>query len=296
METNRFQPDATILRWVQKCRSVFEEGLRLSKPPARKSTPPTDPHAPTILLFSPHPDDETITGLLALRLKWEAGWRVVNVPVTYGRHLHRREARKKELQEACARLGFEILPLTEDGLEYPNIQDRETHPQEWQHGVRLIAEALRQVHPTVIQFPHADDFHPAHRGVHAMVMDALKSMPGEWTCYTVESEFWTPIDQPNLLVEATEEHLAWIIEGVLCHEGEVARNPYHARLPAWMADNVRRGSEVVGGAGAAAVPFAFGVVYRIRRWRNGKWEEVTLENRFVRAQESVARIFPPLNR
>ena len=296
MDRNQPHPDPTIFQWVQKCCAVLEEGLHLSKPARRQPLPSAAPKAPTILLFSPHPDDETITGLLALRLKLESGWRVVNVPVTYGRHLHRREARKKELQEACTRLGFELLPLTEDGLEYPNLRDKQTHPQEWWHGVRLIAEAIRKVQPRVIQFPHAKDFHPAHCGVHALVVDALVSMPHEWSCYTVESEFWAPIDQPNLLIEATEEHLALLIEGVLCHEGEVARNPYHARLPAWMADNVRRGSEVVGGAGSPAVSFSFGTVYRIRRWVAGRWEEANLENRFVGAQDSVERLFPSLNR
>jgi hypothetical protein len=40
---------------------------------------PAAPGAPVALLFSPHPDDEVLTGLLPLRLQREAGARVVNV-------------------------------------------------------------------------------------------------------------------------------------------------------------------------------------------------------------------------
>jgi hypothetical protein len=37
-----------------------------------------------------------------------------------------------------------------------------------------------------------------------------------------------------------------------------------------MMDNVRRGSEVVGGAGAAAPDYAFAVLYRLRKWSQGQ--------------------------
>ena len=47
------------------------------------------------------------------------------------------------------------------------------------------------------------------------------------------------------------------------HVGEVKRNPYHLLAPARMMDNVRRGSEVVGGQGAAAQSFPFAELYRV---------------------------------
>jgi len=57
--------------------------------------------------------------------------------------------------------------------------------------------------------------------------------------------------------------------------GEVRRNPYHARLPAWMMDNVRRGAELWAGlrlAGAASsTQAAFASPERLRpRRRAGR--------------------------
>jgi hypothetical protein len=54
------------------------------------------------------------------------------------------------------------------------------------------------------------------------------------------------------------------------HVGEVNRNPYHALLPAWMMDNVRRGTELVGGQGGPAPDFTFAALYRLRRWKGGR--------------------------
>jgi len=77
---------------------------------------------------------------------------------------------------------------------------------------------------------------------------------------------------PNLMVELTEEHLATLITALTFHVGEVKRNPYHLSLPAWMMDNVRRGSELVGGQGGAAPEYPFATLYRLRRWKNGGFE------------------------
>ncbi|MGH7972877.1 MAG: PIG-L family deacetylase, partial [Limisphaerales bacterium] len=45
-------------------------------PPAARATIP--PGAPTALFFSPHPDDECISGGLAVRLMRQANMRVAN--------------------------------------------------------------------------------------------------------------------------------------------------------------------------------------------------------------------------
>lgn len=61
------------------------------------------------MLFSPHPDDEVITGLLPLRLMREAEVQVINVPVNFGSKPERRAARVAGLKAACDYLGFHIL-------------------------------------------------------------------------------------------------------------------------------------------------------------------------------------------
>lgn len=68
------------------------------------------------VILSPHPDDECINGGLPLRLLREGGWRVVNLAVTHGSNPDRQLARARELQAACAVLGFENVLLAERGL------------------------------------------------------------------------------------------------------------------------------------------------------------------------------------
>ncbi|MBV8915368.1 MAG: hypothetical protein JOZ05_20300 [Acetobacteraceae bacterium] len=85
--------------------------------------------------------------------------------------------------------------------------------------------------------------------------------------------------------------VADLVAALSLHVGEVARNPYHLRLPAWMMDNVRRGAELVGGQGGAAPPFAFATLYRLRRWHAGGWRDVLDRGRVIGAEESLSELF-----
>lgn len=78
------------------------------------------------------------------------------------------------------------------------------------------------------------------------VIDSKSNFIVAWT------EFWGQLEKPNTLVEVPEELLSLQMEALAKHVGEVERNPYHLRLPAWMMDSVRRGSEVISGKGAEA--------------------------------------------
>ena len=237
--------------------------------------------APNVLIFSPHPDDECITGGLALRLSREAKWNVANVAVTLGSNHARQLARRRELQNACATLGFKLIIPCERGLERINPESRAKNPAHWRAAVKQIADILAEQKPRVIFLPHENDVHPAHIGVHWLVLDALKTLPRDFACFVVETEFWGQMAGPNLLVEIGERDLADLITALSLHAGEVKRNAYHARLPAWMLDNVRRGAELVGGRGAKAPDFTFATIYRIQKWRGGKLRKIFSGGRFL---------------
>ena len=72
------------------------------------------------------------------------------------------------------------------------------------------------------------------------------------------------------MVESGADDVADLLAALSFHAGEMRRNPYHLRLPAWMQDNVRRGAELTVGAGQAAPDFIFATLYRLRRWKNGR--------------------------
>ena len=99
--------------------------------------------------------------------------------------------------------------------------------------------------------------------------EQLSAFLGRWpnsACLVVETEFWGAMDTPNLMVESSAADVADLVAALSLHVGEVARNAYHLRLPAWMMDNVRRGAELVGGQGGVAPRFALCTLYRLRRW------------------------------
>ena len=219
------------------------------------------------MFFAPHPDDETIVGALALRLFREAKMNLINVAVTQGSKRERQAERLAELQNACEYLGYGVQTTGPNGLEKVTAQDATGRSAAlgaawWQ----VIADILAKHQPRVILFPHERDWNGTHIGVHHLVMDALQQMPASFECYLVETEFWGAMDDPNLMVEVSEQDVADLITATTFHVGEVQRNPYHLLLPAWLMDNVRRGAELVGGQGGAAPDFTFAALYRLRKW------------------------------
>ncbi len=202
--------------------------------------------------MSPHPDDEAISGALAIRLSVENHCPVTNVAVTLGSDPKRRVARKKELARALKLLKWKGVAL----------------PEDWSAKERALVTFFMRQRPAVVLAPHPGDRHPTHVRTAKLVRAALKRSGIDTT--VAWAEYWAPQPHPNALVEVTPEILTKQLRALACHAGEVARNPYHLRLPGWMMDNVRRGSEWLGGKGAPAAPFVYGQLYRLERWEKGK--------------------------
>ena len=278
-------------KFVSEHARLFQSGKKLSpgrpqKFPRHRKAPA---NAPKALIFSPHPDDECIVGGLALRLLREAKWNVINVAVTLGGRKERRKGRLRELQNACGFLGFDLIPL---GLEKINPIARQKNRGHWKAAVRQIKDVLETNKPRVIFFPHERDGHGTHIGAHFLVLDALKKMPRSFECFVIETEFWGQMTDPNLLVESNAEDVSDLVAALACHAGEMRRNPYHALLPAWMLDNVRRGAELVSGRqGGAAPDFTFATIYRLRKWSSGRLTNVLKRGKFLSTTKKAAGLF-----
>lgn len=252
---------------------------------------PLAPDAPRVLIFSPHPDDECIIGGLALRLLRESKWRVVNVAVTQGSRKDRQEGRLAELRKACEFLQFDLLTTVPGGLEKINPKTRTADPSHWSQAVGVIARILAEQKPRAILFPHELDWNSSHIGTHFLVVDALKTLPADFECFTVETEFWGAMATPNLMAESPAEDVADLLAACSFHVGEVQRNPYHLSQASWMQDNVRRGGELVGGQGGAAPDYLFATLYRLRRWREGQMELFYQGGRSLGTGEDPASLF-----
>ncbi len=221
-----------------------------------------DPVPFVVMILSPHPDDECIVGSLALRLQKENNVHIVNVAVTLGSNKERQSERLKELEAACEHLEMELVVLHEN----------------WSKKTKELKSLILKYQPQLILAPHVKDHHPTHIKTGQLlkkVLDKKKNTLIAWT------EFWGQLEKPNTLVEVPSEILLLQMEALAKHVGEVSRNPYHLRLPAWMMDNVRRGSEVISGKGAASPTIPFGVLYQLQISKKGKLKDVKLPSSFL---------------
>jgi LmbE family N-acetylglucosaminyl deacetylase len=179
--------------------------------------------SPKVLILAPHPDDECLMAGAALRMKEDWNAQVVVIPFSYGSKVERRKARSQELQAAISVLGFDVIQR----LSLEKITDTE------------FLTLLKQLNPEVIISPHSQDLHPTHLEAHALVE----------RCRTHElwfqSEYWHQMEYPNCFIPLDETHVIRIGEALLKHTGEISRNPYHLRLPAWYMDQARRAQELV---------------------------------------------------
>src|SRR5579859_59543 len=277
-------------QFVSRFQSLVNRGsfLKAGKISTR-ARPKIPASAPRVLIFSPHPDDECIVGGLALRLLREARWNVINVAVTLGSKKERQASRQLELQNACALLGFGVVVPKEQGWPRITLESRKQNRAHWQAAVRVVAGILAEHRPRVIFIPHEQDGHPVHIGTHFLVLDALKTLPAGFRCHVIETEFWGQMAEPNLLVELSAADVGDLVAALACHSGEVRRNPYHVRLPAWLIDNVRRGAELVGGQGGRAPDFVFGAIYRLKQWSHGRLVQVRPRQRFLPRTSNIGK-------
>ncbi len=228
----------------------------------------------TVMILSPHPDDESIIGSLALRLAQENKAHVINVAATLGSKTERQEARRKELKAACDFLEMELFTLNDD----------------WKKKSKELKTLIQQHNPHLILAPHSKDHHPTHIKTSLLLKDVLAGLKKN-NLLVAWTEFWFPLIKPNLLVEVPCEILAMQMQGLSKHVGEIARNPYHLRLPAWMMDNVRRGAEFIPRPGGKAPPMAFGVLYQLQLAQNGKLTTVKLPEAFLGSSQNIGQIF-----
>ena len=261
------------LEYVVESVKAMERGADLPIGPSSESFDPglrPAAGAPKIIVCSPHPDDEALIGAMPLRLRTENGADIVDCAITLGSNAGQKQRRKRELESACRVLGFRlVIPETDSGtfgFDHVNHDTRQNRPQEWAAKVEILAEIFGHEKPDAVFAPHAEDFNTTHIGTHFLAAEALAAYlkkSGRAPLPFFETEFWHQMFAPNLMVGVSAETVATQLIATAEHGGEVSRNPYHLRFPGRMIDNVRRGSEVVGGQGGPARAFPFAELYNL---------------------------------
>lgn len=281
--------------WAEAYRRLLETSAEQAWPAplAQPSAAPApSPGAPVCLMFSPHPDDEALVGGLALRLRQESGWRVVNVAITFGSRLERRAERWAELQASCQVLGFDLIcagGAPGKGLEGVRPPEASANTALWQLAVQRIQALLDEYRPRVVICPHRLDGHPAHIATALLVEQALESSPA-LSLHLLQSEYWNTQLEPRLMVALSDADVGRLMLATVMHAGEVSRQPYHLRLPAWLMDSVRRGAERVGGEGGASSATAYAALYGWRRRQQGLWADML--PRVWPGSQAMGELFP----
>lgn len=221
-----------------------------------------------IILCSPHPDDETLTASLALRLQ-QKNASILNLAMTLGSDTHLKKHRLAELEQACTVLGFDCLPVTPP-LAFSLPATGGDINRRWDEKVTLLKSHFNRLAPRLVICPHEDDGHPTHCSVNRLVMEAALSysLTVDYPLLIAETEFWHPMRAPNLLLGIRLKEAAAQLTALGCHASQIDRHPYHLRQAARHMDSVRRGAEI-SGYGSQPPEFLFGELYRISSVRNG---------------------------
>jgi LmbE family N-acetylglucosaminyl deacetylase len=216
---------------------------------------------------------------------------VTNSAITLGSNVGQRARRLRELESACRVLDFGlVVPRHPSGFDNVNPKTRAGRPDEWAEKVEILREILDREKPDVVFAPHAEDFNTTHIGTHYLAVEALGAhlkRSGRGPVLFIETEFWHELAAPNLMVGVSLEVETVLLVATAEHGGEVERNPYHLRHPGRMINNVRLGSEVVGGQGAAAYSFAFAELYRVNFMKDGEMIAPKSTGRVVGPTEAI---------
>ncbi|HEV2426357.1 MAG TPA: PIG-L family deacetylase [Terriglobia bacterium] len=298
---NRENTDKEWLSYVERVTRAVDSGRSIAlgpsaAPPLPLAIADRKPEGAKIVYCSPHPDDESLGGAFALRLRMEAGARVTNVAITLGSDLTQRDRRHRELSSACKVLGFELIIPVEpatgaaSGFDHITVESRRENSQAWEAQVRVLADIFAREQPEAIFMPHSDDFNDAHIGTHYLAFDALDqylSTRPRASVLVIETEFWHEMADPNLMVGIAAGQAAIQMTAATEHGGEMSRMPYHLLHPCRMMNNVRRGSEVVGGQGAGVQPFTFAELHRVSFRHGHERVETPVEGRILPPSETA---------
>jgi LmbE family N-acetylglucosaminyl deacetylase len=188
----------------------------------------------TALHLAPHPDDEVLgAGATLLGLR-EHGHRVINLACSLGRAQERRERRRAEVVEACARAGFELIVLE------PSRDDL----------AAVARGVIERERVDLVVAPDREEVHPVHAEVAAAALAAAEATGARlWTW-----GLWRDLARPTLFSGFGEERLARLQHALAAHRGELERNDFQELLRARAVASRVLGAERVFGFGAPRRP------------------------------------------
>lgn len=148
--------------------------------------------AASAIVFSPHPDDETLGCGGTIIRKLEVGARLKLVFMSDGSRSHHRfipEAELIKLRQQEALAAAEILGLASEDVIFGNFPDEQLQHQA-QKATVMVRELLQQFHPQQVFIPYLRETHPDHIATHQIVVAALENYSEEAAIYEYPVWYW----------------------------------------------------------------------------------------------------------
>jgi LmbE family N-acetylglucosaminyl deacetylase len=137
-----------------------------------------------IIVFAPHPDDETLGCGGTILKKASEGFEIVIVVMTDGRHSLSQNfgivsnptpseltwIRKKELFEAA-----QVLNVPEGNLRFFDFEDG-TLAKHMAEASKKVVEIIDQLKPVEVYFPYEKDSNKDHQAAGRIIIDSLKTI------------------------------------------------------------------------------------------------------------------------
>ncbi len=135
-----------------------------------------------VIVFSPHPDDETFGCGGTVAKKLSEGFEVSIVLMTDGRHAYSKKfgitvnPKPEELmktREEEVRRAAKILGVKKENLIFLNFEDGTLEKRE-DEAEKLVVEILKDRPPTEVYFTRDKDFHPDHRATNRIIKNSIR--------------------------------------------------------------------------------------------------------------------------
>lgn len=144
-----------------------------------------------MIVFAPHPDDETLGCGGTIAKKISEGYEVLIVVLTDGRFLladclgincNPTPEQVKEIRKGEVLRAVKILGVPEENVVFLEFVDGTLKENE-DEVLERVVEVLGKFLPSEVYFPYEKDFHPDHRTTNRVVRKAIKRLGIEPTAY-----------------------------------------------------------------------------------------------------------------
>ena len=206
------------------------------------------PSNKTIVFFSPHPDDETVSagGLLSQLSKSNEVkvYFITNSPKGIARNIpdeEKVEIRKSEARKACNILGTSAIFLDFDSSELKLTRDK----------INLFKSLVEEDKPHIVITLGPQENHPTHKSTTKLVESAVSDFSSIKLWF---GEVWNPIAIPSDVFYFNEKVMKIKLKAMMAYKSQMERNDWVSAIKSLNRFRAITSREVLGEFGSEYKP------------------------------------------